>query len=176
MSNALVIKESLEEIPNFLYPNNPGKEGFFSVIGTSHLSSLITWLSPIALAMNWINTIRSFKHLYQAENRNFMLYADAIVSFTTSLGWTALTFLGMGASAYVLAHVVPIIAIGVFALNTLYCLFNFGKNLYYALTAENKNIRNQYLWNAGKQLLGIVTNVVCVDNKHFSWHQNECCR
>ena len=157
-SVGLAMKGFLGMIPAIFYPENPaGKPLLFGIFKST---SFLGWVSPIALAFSWVNTFRSFKRLYQAENANFEHYADAVVSLLTSVAWTVVVAIALGVAAYAAVHILPWVVAGVFALNAVYGFFNVVKNLYLAATAEDKETRNQYLWNAAKQVVSVVANTL----------------
>jgi hypothetical protein len=158
LMSAGAMQESGEGVSEDYFPNNPANKTV--LFGMSGWSAALKVLSPLFLGLLWVNMGRSLWNLYKADNRNFERYLDAGISVITTVGWTALYIVAASAAAYVAAHVVPILVASLLAVNAAYCLFNCCKNLYYAWNAPTPEERNEYLWKAGKQLLGIVTNIV----------------
>lgn len=152
---------------NYCLNLGQGIQGLFSFLKFSRWVHLLKWASPIALGASWLTTFAAFKNLYEAENRNYERYLDVALSFGSSLAWTIIYAGGVAVAgsilaltSYVAVHVLPAIAVGVFAYNAAYGVFNIFKNLYYAYKADDKQVRKNYLWQAAKQIPNIFVNTM----------------
>lgn len=114
-------------------------------------SFFLQWISPAALLLSWKNTYDAGKRFFQAENRNWIRYLDLTVSFATALVSTLLFCLGG-------VKIGLFLALGMFAANAAYGLFNTAKNLGHAIFAATALERSEYLKQAGKQFISIFTN------------------
>ncbi len=145
-------KSMMDWIPSSFFPDNPAKGPILPFLKFSYWSTFfLQWVSPIALIMGWLNTIDSVKNFAKTKNQNYEAYLDLFVSGVTSIVSTILFFVG-GAKIGIL------LTLGVLALNAAYGVLNCLKNIGYAALALSSDERKEYLMNAGKQLLAIVTN------------------
>lgn len=147
-----VTKDIFDTIADMFKVESPTGEPILSFLKFSYWQSFfLQWISPAALLFGWKHTYDSAKRLFNAENRNWERYADFAVSFATSLAAT-LVFCLAGSKLGLM------LALGMFAGNAAYGLFNTVKNLGYALFAKTAAERKQHLIQAGKQFISIFTN------------------
>ncbi len=160
-NNAMAINAvnaGLTKAPTFMYPDNPAmKQGVFATLGLNKLMGFLPYLSPLFLGALWYNFFKSAKRFYTAENRNLARYADVFVSFASAVGWTVLYAVGMGAVGAAIVKAAPYLLIGILGVKAVTGFVNCIKNIYYAITTHDKEARKQYLWNAAKQAVSVVT-------------------
>lgn len=152
-------------IIKMFYPDNPGSKEIFKNVGFSILPSIIKFASPIALGMSWINAGYAIHRFAKTENKNIWAYSNLIFSCAAPVIWTSLFIAGAAVTAVALAPILPWVAIGVFAAYAAHGVFNCITNCYRAWKAHRKgntNERNEYLKQAGKNLIGIVFNVLAL--------------
>lgn len=158
LNAAQQIKAGLQTVPDFFYPDNPAPR-LLNWIGSS-LANVLYYVSPFILILIWSSAFRSIKRFYEADNKNFERCLDLFLSLGSAAVMTAIYALGLTASTYVFMHIAPILISCIFAVNAVLGLVNFMTNLYCAFKAKDREIRNQYLWKAVKELLSIITNTL----------------
>jgi hypothetical protein len=151
------VNDGLKLIPSFLYPDNPAQKHLLGFIDVSKWIPKLTALSPLFLIPLWFNFFHSAKCFYEADNKNWERYMDLGVSTLSAVGWTILYVVGMGVVGGLLLKVAPYLLATLLAVKAVAGVVNCIKNLYYAYKAENSEERDQYLWNAAKQLVSVAT-------------------
>jgi len=156
-----VTKDIFDTIADMFKVKSPTGDPILPFLKFSYWQSFfLQWISPAALLFGWKHTYDSAKRLFNAENRNWERYADFAVSFATSLAATFIFCLAGSKLGLFLA-------LGLFAGNAAYGLFNTVKNLGYALFAKNSDERKHYLIQAGKQFISIFTNTLAFAANFF---------
>lgn len=160
--NATVeLKNVLSQIPTLFFPDNPANKDVLSWIGLSGWpAEILKAIGPIGLFFQWKNTVHSFIKLGEADNRNFIRYKEAGINLLTSLAWTFITMATLMSATALLIKTAPYILTVLFGLGAINGLVNFSLNIYYAITASTKALRNDYLIKAAKSLLSIITNTL----------------
>lgn len=164
---AAAVQEAFQSTPslNALHPDNPGTRGIFSHAGSVVLPTLAKIISPIALAGSWLNAIQAVRNFRKKEHKTIGDYANVIFSCAAPTIWTALYIAGVSVSAAALMPVLPWITAVVFGAFALHGVVRCVTNCYRAWKAHragNKDERNEYLKQAGKNLLGIVFNTLAL--------------
>lgn len=179
VSTAVGIQETFRAIardnPIFalIYPDHPGTKEILGAIGFSVWSMALKTLSPVALAFSWINTAIAFKQLWQKETKSVWDYTNAFLSLASSVAWSVLLGLGAAGAGAVIAGAlasVPYLIPAVFGVYAAYGLAKCAKNCYLAFTAWRQGKKEEckaYLWNAGKQLISVVTNTLALVTSLF---------
>jgi hypothetical protein len=164
---ATSIQQSFQSVDflKMFYPDNPGTKEIFSNVGFSILPTIVKFISPVALGLSWVKAGLAIKRFAKAENKNIWEYSNLAFSIAAPAIWTSLFVAGVVVSTAALAPVLPWVAVGVFGLFAVKGIFDCGTNCYRAWKAHragDKKARNEYLKQAGKNLIGIVFNTLAL--------------
>lgn len=158
------------DLVNTLYPDNPGTQDIFTHAASSILPTVLKVASPIALAFSWLNAIHAVRTFIKTENKNILAYSNVFFSCAAPVIWTALFIAGFAASAVALAPILPWVSVAVFGAYALHGIFHCAINCYRAWQAHqsgDKKVRNEYLKQAAKNIVGIVFNVIALTASVF---------
>lgn len=156
VSNLVAVANALEQIPTIA----DSEQTPLPDIVFSKLRFLLHYLSPAFLLAPWYSFFKAAKQFYRAENKNFEQYSNLFVSTTSAVGWTVLAVVGLGAVGGGLLYAAPYILATILGIKLLSGVINCVKNLYYAFKANDKESRNNFLWEAAKQLVSAVTYAI----------------